>query len=67
LFFAALKLIREYFSITKAVKGWMTKTRETTPKVEILKSAIMIFREFGTFLRTKQRIVGCIQPVYSKV
>ncbi|KAH0809828.1 hypothetical protein GEV33_012961 [Tenebrio molitor] len=35
------------YPITKAVKEWMTKTRETTPDVEILKSPSMIFREFG--------------------
>lgn len=35
------------YPITKAVKEWMTKTRETTPDVEILKSPSTIYREFG--------------------
>ncbi|RZC37399.1 titin-like [Asbolus verrucosus] len=36
------------YPITRAVKEWMTKTRETTPDVEILKSPSAIFREFGS-------------------
>ncbi|XP_063930201.1 titin-like isoform X2 [Zophobas morio] len=35
------------YPITRAVKEWMTKTRETTPDVEILKSPSAIFKEFG--------------------
>lgn len=34
------------YPITQAVKDWMTKTRETTPEVEILKSPSTIYREF---------------------
>lgn len=34
------------YPITKAVKEWMTKTRENTPEVELLKSPSEIFREF---------------------
>lgn len=33
------------YPITKAVKEWMTKTREKTPNVEIFKSPSTIFRE----------------------
>ncbi|KAL3270615.1 hypothetical protein HHI36_021149 [Cryptolaemus montrouzieri] len=34
------------YPITQAVKNWMSKTRENTPEVEILKSPSVIFREF---------------------
>lgn len=34
------------YPITKAVKEWMTKTRENTPEVEILKSPRRIYKEF---------------------
>ncbi|XP_044763752.1 uncharacterized protein LOC123320487 isoform X2 [Coccinella septempunctata] len=34
------------YPITQAVKNWMTKTRENTPEVEILKSPSKIFKEF---------------------
>lgn len=33
------------YPITKAVKDWMTKTRENTPEIEILKSPHTIFKE----------------------
>ncbi|KAF5279772.1 hypothetical protein FQR65_LT15271 [Abscondita terminalis] len=34
------------YPITRAVKEWMTKTRENTPDVEILKSPNTIYKEF---------------------
>ncbi|XP_066144421.1 uro-adherence factor A-like isoform X1 [Euwallacea fornicatus] len=34
------------YPITEAVKEWMTKTREATPEVEILKSPLEIQKEF---------------------
>lgn len=34
------------YPVTQAVKEWMSKTRETTPEVEILKSPSMIYEEF---------------------
>lgn len=34
------------YPITKAVKEWMSRTRETTPDVELLKSPNRIFEEF---------------------
>ncbi|XP_045469202.1 uncharacterized protein LOC123676920 [Harmonia axyridis] len=34
------------YPITQAVKNWMSKTRENTPEVEILKSPSKIFKEF---------------------
>ncbi|XP_018332461.1 uncharacterized protein LOC108741971 [Agrilus planipennis] len=34
------------YPITQAVKEWMTKTRETTPDIEILKSPDVILKEF---------------------
>lgn len=34
------------YPITQAVKEWMTKTRENTPEIEILKSPRTIYKEF---------------------
>lgn len=38
---------KKLYPITQAVKEWMSKTREATPEVEILKSPTTIQREFG--------------------
>ncbi|KAI4455207.1 hypothetical protein MML48_9g00002441 [Holotrichia oblita] len=37
--------MKPLYPITQAVKEWMTKTRETTPEIEILKSPDTIYRE----------------------
>ncbi|GJQ83450.1 hypothetical protein Trydic_g8577 [Trypoxylus dichotomus] len=37
--------MKPLYPITSAVKEWMTKTRETTPEIEILKSPETIYKE----------------------
>ncbi|XP_060532668.1 uncharacterized protein LOC132705798 isoform X2 [Cylas formicarius] len=38
---------KKLYPITEAVKEWMSKTREATPEVELLKSPSTIIKEFG--------------------
>ncbi|KAK9718257.1 hypothetical protein QE152_g23298 [Popillia japonica] len=37
--------MKPLYPITQAVKEWMSKTRETTPEIELLKSPDTIYRE----------------------
>ncbi|XP_076257173.1 uncharacterized protein LOC143194353 isoform X2 [Rhynchophorus ferrugineus] len=39
--------VKQLYPITQAVKDWMSRTRETTPEIDILKSPSTIKREFG--------------------
>lgn len=38
----------ESYPITRAVKEWMTKTREHTPEIELLKSPMTILKQFAS-------------------